>query len=206
MPKVKAPLRSGPPLLVGLTGGPGAGKSTALELLKARGAAVLSADAVVGTALEKDPRARRRLARLFGPAAFGPSGRLDRARVAAVVFRDARARAALERVLHPIVRRVFQKRRRAHRRGWLVFEVPLLFEAGFDRGVDKTLVVWAPARVVRERLARSRGWGAAEVRRRLSAQLSPAEKRRRADLVLVNDGTRAALRAAVNDLIAREMR
>ncbi|MBK6879742.1 MAG: dephospho-CoA kinase [Elusimicrobia bacterium] len=206
MPKVKAPLRSGPPVVVGLTGGLGAGKSTALDLLAARGAAVLSADAVVRTALERNPGVRRRVARLFGPAVLGPSGRPDRAQVAAVVFRDARARSALERILHPVVRRVFRKRRHAHRRGWLVFEVPLLFEAGFDRGVDKTLVVWAPARVVRERLARSRGWGAAEVRRRLSAQMPPAEKRRRADLVLVNDGTRAALRAAVNDLIAREMR
>ncbi|TXH25891.1 MAG: dephospho-CoA kinase [Elusimicrobia bacterium] len=206
MPKVKKPLRSGPPLVVGLTGGLGAGKSTVLELFRARGAAVMSADAVVRDALEKDPAVGRRVARRLGPVALGPSGRLDRARIAAVVFRDARARAALEKILHPVVRRVFLQRRRAHRRGWLVFEVPLLFEAGFDRWVDKTLVVWAPAGVVVRRLARSRGWGPAEIRRRLSAQMAPAEKRRRADWVLVNNGTRSGLRAAVDRLINREMR
>lgn len=203
---MNTPLKKGPPLFVGLTGGLGAGKSTVLDLLRARGAAVMSADAVVRDALENNPAVRRRVARRWGREVLDASGRIDRARLADFVFRDAPARAALEKILHPVVRRAFLARRRAHRRGWLVFEVPLLFESGFEKLVDRTLVVWAPPQTVLTRLARSRRLSAADARRRLRVQMPPGEKRRRADWVLINDGTRARLRSAVDRLIAREMR
>lgn len=200
------PLQKGAPVVVGLTGGLGAGKSAVLDLLRARGAAVMSADVVVREALDRNPVVRRAAARRWGKSVFDASGRIDRARLADIVFRDARARAALEKILHPVVRRAFVARRAVHRRGWLVLEVPLLFEAGFDKLVDRTLVVWAPAPIVLKRLARSGRLSPADARRRLRAQMPPAEKRRRADWVLVNDGARARLRSAVDRLIAREMR
>lgn len=200
------PLQKGSPMVIGLTGGLGAGKSTVLGLLRARGASVMSADAVAREALDRNPVVRRAVARRWGKTVFDAAGRLDRARLADIVFRDARARAALEKILHPVVRRAFTARRRAHRRGWLVLEVPLLFEAGFEQRVDRTLVVWAPAPIVLKRLARSGRLSPADARRRLRAQMPPAEKRRRADWVLVNDGARARLRSAVDRLIAREMR
>jgi len=199
-------LRRCPRRVWGLTGSLGAGKSTVLDLLRARGAAVVSADAVVRDALENDAGVRRRVIRLLGSTVATPSGGLDRARVAAIVFKDPKARAALEKSVHPLVRRVFLRRRRAHRRGWLVFEVPLLFETGFDRLVDRTVTVWAPKPVVFSRLIKSGRLTRAEAERRWRAQMPPSEKRRRADCVLANGGTPARLRANVDRWIAREIR
>lgn len=195
-------LRRGPPRVIGLTGGIGAGKSTVLALLKDQGATTVDSDAVVHGVLETSRSVQRSVIRLLGPGVLRPEGSLDRRQIAARVFQQPVVRKKLEALLHPFVRREFVRRIRSHRRGWLVLEAPLLFEAGLDRLMDQTWVVWAPAHVCRERLVRQRGFSAAEVRRRLRAQMPPAEKRRRADRVIRNDGPRRALRAEIVRLIS----
>lgn len=182
---------------VGLTGGLGAGKSTALQALAELGAATLSTDAVVHELLGTDELTEMVVERLGAEVA--PDGVLDRSRIAQRVFGDDEARAWLEGVLWPRVgERVagwraeldeVEPRPRA-----AVVEVPLLFESGMESVFDATIAVVADESV-RETRAGARGHsGVAE---RTGRQLSQDEKAARADHVIRNDGTVEALRSEV---------
>lgn len=182
--------------VIGLTGGLGSGKSTVLAMLRRLGAKTEDADRIVHEALAPDGAAYRRVLRLFGPSVLCSDRSLDRARIADQVFRNARLRKSLEKILHPIVIRRLRKAVRGHREGILVMDVPLLFETGLDRLADETVVVWAPLDM-RLRRMRRRGWSRAEVLRRVRAQISLGEKRRRSDIVINNGGTKERTRRQI---------
>jgi dephospho-CoA kinase len=173
---------------VGLTGGMGAGKSTALAELERLGAATLSTDAVVHE-LYGGERLRDAVVERWGEE-VAPGGIVDRSAVAARVFADADERAWLEGVLWPLVgERVgewlteVRARRPAPRAA--VVEVPLLFEAGMEGVYDATVAVIADERIRHERAA-SRGHALEEAR--AARQLSQEEKARRATFTIHNDG------------------
>lgn len=174
---------------VGLTGGLGAGKSTALAALGRLGAAVLSSDAVVHELYEGDELRAAVIAR-FGPE-VAPAGVVDRAAVARRAFASEEDRAWLEGVVWPLVG--------ARVAGWLeqvraqspappaaVVEVPLLFEAGLQGLYDATIAVVSAEELRRERAAAR---GHAVVDERAARQLSQQEKARQATFVVRNDGT-----------------
>ena len=192
--------------VVGLTGGMGAGKSTALEILRRRGAAVLSTDAVVHELIESDP-VRQALVARFGEE-IAPGGVVDRAAVATRAFADDDGRAWLEGLLWPLVGErvaewVEQVRRRTPPPRAAVIEVPLLFESGLTDGYDATLAVVADEPLRRERAA-ARGHALAE--ERSSRQLPQEEKARKATFVVRNDGTEGDLErelSAVLDKLGR---
>jgi dephospho-CoA kinase len=180
---------------VGLTGGLGAGKSTALDALAELGAATLSTDAVVHELLATD-ELRDLIVERLGPQ-VAPDGVLDRSLIAERVFGDDDARAWLEGVLWPRVgERVA---------GWraaledadpqppaAVVEVPLLFESGMESVFDTTIAVVADEAV---REARADARGHAGLAERTGRQLSQEEKAARADHAIRNDGTVEALRS-----------
>ncbi|HEY2536846.1 MAG TPA: dephospho-CoA kinase [Solirubrobacteraceae bacterium] len=186
---------------VGLTGGMGAGKSTALAELERLGAEVLSTDAVVHE-LYGGERLRDAVVERWGKDA-APGGVVDRSVVAARVFADPQERAWLEGVLWPLVgERVGQwltevrARRPAPRAA--VVEVPLLFEARMEGVYDATVAVIADERVRRERAA-SRGHALEEAR--AARQLSQEEKARRATFTVRNDGSEGELAAQLSDVL-----
>ena len=179
--------------LVGLTGGMGAGKSTALAALERLGAAVLSTDAVVHE-LYAGERLRDAVVERWG-GEVAPGGVVDRSAVAERAFADEEDRAWLEGVLWPMVgERVgawlteVRARRPAPRAA--VVEVPLLFEAGMEGAYDATIAVVADEPVRRERAA-SRGHVLQDAR--AARQLSQEEKARRATFTVRNDGSEAEL-------------
>jgi dephospho-CoA kinase len=187
---------------VGLTGGMGAGKSTALAELERLGAAVLSTDAVVHELYEGE-RLREAVVARWGEDVLAPGGTVDRAAVAERVFADAEDRAWLEGVLWPLVgERVrewlteVRARRPAPRAA--VVEVPLLFEAGMEGVYDATVAVIAEEPVRRERAA-SRGHALQEAR--AARQLSQEEKARRATFAVRNDGSERELAAQLSDVL-----
>jgi dephospho-CoA kinase len=186
---------------VGLTGGMGAGKSTALAELERLGAAVLSTDMVVHE-LYGDERLRDAVVERWGQD-VAPGGVVDRSAVAARVFADVEDRAWLESVLWPLVgERVGQwltevrARRPAPRAA--VVEVPLLFESGMGASFDATIAVIADE-AVRAVRAGARGHEALEERG--ARQLSQEEKAQRATYVVVNDGSIEDLEAKLSGIL-----
>ncbi|HET9074239.1 MAG TPA: dephospho-CoA kinase [Solirubrobacteraceae bacterium] len=186
---------------VGLTGGIGSGKSTALAALQRLGAATLSSDAVVhelyGAAVVRDAVVER-----YG-AEVAPGGIVDRQALAARVFPDAAERAWLEGLLWPLVGERIRRWREQLEQGDLppraaVVEVPLLFEAGMDGGFDATITVLADETVRADRAAAR---GHAAVDERTSRQLSQQEKAARSTYVVSNDGTEAELQSTLSGVL-----
>ncbi len=176
--------------LIGLTGGMGAGKSTALKALERLGAAVQSSDAVVHELYEGAELREAVIAR-WGEEVLAPGGEVDRAAVARRAFADEQGRAWLEATVWPLVgermgtwleqARALEPSPRA-----IVIEVPLLFEAGMEGIYDATLAIIA-AEPLRERRAAERGH--ALTAERAARQLSQEEKARRATYVIENGGS-----------------
>jgi dephospho-CoA kinase len=192
------------PPFVGLTGGMGAGKSTALEALRELGAQVLSTDAVVHE-LYADNRVRDAVVERWG-SEVAPGGVVDRAVVAARAFAGGdQDRGWLESLLWPLVG--------ARIAAWLesvrtlrpppraaVVEVPLLFEAGMEGGFDATIAVIAREDTRRERAA---GRGHALADERAARQLTQEDKAGRATFVVHNDGSEADLRRELADVLGK---
>lgn len=174
-------------LLIGLTGGYGSGKSTVSALLRKRGVKVVDADRLAHEALLPGKETYRRVVKSFGPEILGPGRRVSRRRLAEIVFKNPQARRRLEKIIHPyVIARQMDAARKA--RGVLVWDVPLLFETGLHKRVDRTAVVWAPESVRRARLAR-KGVSPDDFRRRDRAQWPLSRKRRLADDVIDNGGS-----------------
>ena len=136
-------------LLVGLTGGIGAGKSTVARMLTERGAVVLDADAVAREVVEPGEPAFAALVEEFGPEIVGADGRLDRPALAAIAFATDESRAALEAITHPAIHAEFGRRMtEAPTDAIVVMDVPLLVESGTaaERGYEAVIVVEAPGR------------------------------------------------------------
>jgi dephospho-CoA kinase len=188
---------------VGLTGGLGAGKSTALAALERLGAATLSTDAVVHELYETADMREAVVARWGEDVA--PGGIVDRAAVAARAFATPAERAWLEAEIWPrVAARVAAWRAEVAARDPLppvaVVETPLLFEAGLEGGYDATIAVVADEEL-RRRRAQARGH--VSVGERAARQLPQEEKARRATYTVVNGGTVEELERELSDVLAR---
>ncbi|MDD7578099.1 MAG: dephospho-CoA kinase [Elusimicrobia bacterium] len=177
-------------LVMGLTGGIASGKSTALAYFAKNGADTLSADELVRE-LYGTPAVQKRLAEWFGT--------YDAAEVAGRVFTDESARKKLEDFLHPLVYDMAVKRIHASQKPFVVFEVPLLFEAGWDKLTDMNVLVVGDPETLDARLA-SRGISREEYERRLAAQMPDSEKALRANVLFFNGGPKEDLALKVQRL------
>jgi dephospho-CoA kinase len=196
-------------LVVGLTGGIGSGKSAVAELLAARGAIVLDADAIAREVVEPGRPALAAIAERFGPAVVRPDGSLDRPALASVAFVDDESRRALEAITHPAIDEEFTARMAdAPEDAIVVCDVPLLVESdtGRNRRYDVVVVVETPVEIRLERLA-ARGMDAAEARRRMAMQATDEERRAVATYLIDNSRDRSWLDAEVErvwqDLLRR---
>jgi dephospho-CoA kinase len=183
-------------VILGLTGSIGMGKSTAAAVFRRLGVPVHDADAVVHALLAQDGVAAPAIAAVF-PGALR-DGRIDRRRLGDRVFGDPAALAALEAILHPLVRRrtlSFLKRQARARRPLVVLDIPLLFETGADALCDAVVLVSAPRRIQEARVLRRPGMTPEKFAAICAQQLPDAEKRRRADFVVPTGlGRRESLR------------
>jgi dephospho-CoA kinase len=186
-------------LRVGLSGGIGSGKSTVARALARRGALVVDADAIAREVVEPWQPGLAAIVERFGPEILDADGRLDRPRLAALVFDDVAARADLNAIVHPLVAAETARRlAAAPPDAVVVLDVPLLVEAARS-GYDVVVIVEAPAAVRLERLV-GRGMAEADARRRMAAQASDAERRKVADVVLDNSGSEEHLEAQIESL------
>ena len=180
-----------PPLIVGLTGGIGSGKSTVSGMLRSLGHPVYDADAAAKALYRTNPALREGIRARFGDGVFHADGMLNRQAMAAIAFGDAAALAALNALVHPAVGRDFEAWKSSFMRSQVpvVFrEAAILFESGSHEGCDLVWMVSAPIALRMERVRQRDGISADAVRERMSHQW-PAEKvAALADAVLVNDG------------------
>lgn len=189
--------------VIGLVGGIGAGKSTVARAIARHGAIILDSDSQAKELLER-PDVQNALAFWWGESVLR-DGRIDRKKVADIVFADAEQRRRLEGLLHPMIKASRQQAlEAASARGvpFAVIDAPLLLEAGVDKECDAVVYVDAP-REARLARVRSRGWDDAELDRREAAQLPLQEKRARSHFVVTNDGDEAKLNAEVRDLLEK---
>jgi dephospho-CoA kinase len=190
----------------GLTGGIGSGKSTAAALLRERGVPIVDADELAREAVAPGSPGLAEVQAAFGPQILAPDGSLDRKQLGALVFADAEARSRLNAITHPIVRRLSQERFRAlDEQGVALagYDVPLLFEVGLDSVLRPVVVVTARETTQVERILARDGITEQAARARITAQLPLGEKQKRADYVLYNNGSLAALAAQVDALLEK---
>ena len=191
-------------ILVGLTGGIGAGKSTVSALLAERGAVIVDADVITREVQRPGEPVLAAMAGRFGEAILQPDGSLDRAAVAEIVFNDRDALADLNAIVHPavgaeIVRRMQAEADTDH---VVVLDVPLLVESGRDDMALLVVVDVDPEIAVR-RLVEQRGMTEADARARMARQASREDRLARADVVIDNGGDRDALVGQVDALWER---
>jgi dephospho-CoA kinase len=191
-------------LLVGLTGGLGAGKSTVARMLSERGAVVVDADDLARKALEPGTPAFEQVCDVFGRDILDAEGRIDRRELAARVFADESKRRVLESITHPEVFRTLAEAVEDLRGtdAVVVFDAALIVETGFHQAVDVLVVVTAPTEDQVRRVAGDRGMGEDEARARIATQADPARREALADVVIRNDGDLASLERQVDDLWA----
>ena len=170
---------------VGITGGIGSGKSTVCRLFAQKGIAVYDSDAAAKRLMQEDGALRRQLAGRFGEGTFR-DGVLDRAYLAGIVFADPQALADLNALVHPVVMRDFDAWAARQEGSYVILESALLFDAGFDACVDRTVAVLAPEALRIERTCRRDRRTPGEVRLRIAAQTDDDTLSAKADYTLVN--------------------
>lgn len=197
-------------VVIGLTGGIGAGKSTVARLLEELGASVIDADAVARAVVEPGRPAWRELVAAFGAGILAADGRIDRRELARRAFADPDARARLNRATHPHILREIRRRLQAlaaRSCPVAVLDAPLLLETGLDAAADEVWVVVADPEQEAARAAARSGWTAEEVQARARGQMGREERLRRAHVVIDNRGsleeTRRQVRAAWKRLMSR---
>ena len=183
--------------IIGLTGSIASGKSTAARYLERLGAHRVDADRLGHLAYEPGEPAHRAILGAFGPELAGNDGRIDRRALAGRVFAHPEALERLNAIVWPRIRRLAKARiaalRSAEPNGVIVLEAALLLEAGWEALVDEVWVLLtAPDTALRRALLRD-GSDESEVRRRIEAQISNAERARRAHVAIENDGDAAHL-------------
>lgn len=178
-------------ILIGLTGGVATGKSTVAQMFKQCGAVVIDADALAREVVQPDKPAWRDVVRTFSKKVLNPDRTINRQALGSIVFRYPAKRRRLERIIHPRVAREQQRLTREAARkdptAVVLYDVPLLFEAGIDKRVQKIIVVTADQQTQIARLKKRNGLSRAEALRRIRSQMPLAKKAQMADLVI--DGT-----------------
>lgn len=190
-------------LLVGLTGNIASGKSTVARRLAAHGATLIDADVLAREAVRPGTPALARIVERWGDGVLAPDGVLDRGALRARVFADPRELEALNGIVHPEVGRlrdVAVAAARARGAPIVVCDIPLLFERDLAGDFDVVVLVDAPRAVRLERLVHDRGLREPEAMAMIAAQMPSELKRARADYVIDNAGTVAALDARVDEL------
>jgi len=193
-------------LKFGLTGGIASGKSAVAALLREMGFPVLDADSVAHKLIEPGQPAREEILQEFGADLAGTDGRIDRAKLGAIVFADPARLAKLNAILHPRVEQImlnqYEEWKRSGVRDAGFMEAALLVEAGFVSKLDGLVVAWCEPEQQLERL-KARGMSELDAKRRIAAQLPLEEKLRLATYTIDCSGTMESTRAQVRALAAK---
>ena len=192
-------------LLVGLTGGVATGKSTVAKMFKQCGAIVIDADELARDVVKPGKAAWREIANTFGKTVLTPDRTINRQALGTIVFGNRAKLRRLEQIIHPRVEReqarLTRQAARKDPNAVVIYDVPLLFEAGVDKRVDTIIVVTANRETQIARLKKRNGLSRAEAIRRIRSQMPLAKKVQRAAHVIQGTLPRPSLRRQVDRLL-----
>jgi len=190
-------------LIIGLTGGIGAGKTEVTHVLRELGAVVIESDKVAHSSYEPGTEAHDEIVSRFGEDVVDESGFIDRKSLGSIVFSDPIRRLELEEIVWPATRkRTLALLKEEDERGTkiVVVEVPKLFESGWDRIADSVWTVEAPSGEIGKRVKQRSGLDQSDTDSRVAAQLTRDERVEKSDIVIENDGTLDELRDQISKL------
>ena len=190
---------------IGITGGISTGKSTFVECLRELlpVATFFDADEAAHALLNR-PEVENQVRREFGARVFSTAGDLNRTKLRAIVFADATKKRALERILHPRIRRQWRTEAKGHRSSPNFFfaDIPLLYETGGETFCDRVVVVACSQKLQLARLRKRMSVKSTEAKQMIHSQMPLEAKIRRADHVVWNNGDRASLMEQARFLVA----
>lgn len=185
------------PLVIGLTGGIGSGKSAVADLFAEQGITVIDTDIIARQVVRPDSAGLATVVERFGTGVLAEDGQLDRARLRQQVFADEKERKALESILHPLIRTEMRRQVRSAASSYCIVCIPLLLETGQADSVDRVLVVDTTPEQQVGRTLRRDGSPRETIEGILAAQTSRQERLNRADDVIDNTGARETLKPQV---------
>jgi dephospho-CoA kinase len=189
------------PLRIGLTGGIASGKSTVTQRFAELGVPVIDADVASRNVVEPGKPGLAQVVQRFGGGILDADGRLDRRALRNLIFEDSSLRQALDAILHPLIRAEMEREAAQATAPYVVMAIPLLVEGGSaGKRVDRVLVVDADETLQIQRLQARDGSSEQQARAILSSQATRAARLSHADDVLLNAGSVAELRQAVDRL------
>src|SRR5438105_614484 len=190
---------------IGITGGISTGKSSFSDCLREilPGARFFNADEAAHAVVEL-PEIKQKLRAEFGSGVFSRGGDLNREKLRAIIFSDATRKRALERILHPRIRRQWRTEAKRHRNSpdFFFADIPLLYETGGETLCDRVVVVACSFKVQLKRLAERMSLEAAEAEQMINSQMPLEEKIQCADHVVWNNGDRGPLLEEARFLVA----
>jgi dephospho-CoA kinase len=194
-------------LIVGLTGGIGSGKTSAARIFVQLGVRLVDSDVLARIVVEPGRPALSKIRERFGAGVISSDGTLSRENLRDIVFHDARALSDLNAIVHPAVYEEMAAEVKAYRKdpgdAILMLDIPLLFESGGDKIVDRVVVVWVDRETQIARLIARDGFSREAAINRIEKQMDLDEKKRRADFVVDNTGTFEDLERRVGEVFEK---
>ena len=191
--------------IIGITGGIASGKSTVTEFLRQQGYQVIDADQVVHELQEPGGRLYQALLSAFGSAILQEDGRLDRPKLGAMIFGNPQLLAQSSQIQNQIIREELADRRDllAETEDFFFMDLPLLFELQYEDWFDQIWLVDVTEKTQLSRLMNRNALSQEEAEKRIAAQLSLREKRKRADVLIDNNGTVEETRQQLRDALRK---
>lgn len=187
--------------VLGLTGGIGTGKSTALKAFEALGAATVCLDQIAKEQARPGRDGYKAVVKGFGKCILKADGTIDRALLGRVIFSDKRAKNGLERMLHPLILKEMRELV-GKLNGVVVVDVPLLFEKKLQKNFDATMVVACKPQKQLQRIIERNGLNPHEAKLRMASQMPLSKKIRMADVTIHNDKSISHLNNHIHDYFA----
>lgn len=193
-------------MIIGLTGGIATGKSTASHFLSKQGIPVIDADIIAREVVMPGKEAYEKIVAFFGTDILHSDNTIDRKKLGEIIFNDAEKRSRLNEIVHPAVRLEMKDQANSYLdagRNPVIMDIPLLFESKLTHMVDETWLIYADPNIQLERLMKRDGFTEQQAISRIGSQLPIDEKKKLADVVIMNNGTKEELEDKLINLVQK---
>lgn len=187
-------------MIAGLTGGIASGKSTVSSIFRSFGVEIADADITAKKISEREDVIQE-IGKIFGKDVLSAEGQIDRVKLKEVVFSDKNKLVQLNNIIHPKVMEEFKKiKENTPKNDIIIFDIPLLFEAGMDKMCDTVILVYADRETQIERIKARDGVSRELAEKIIDAQMSLEDKKEKSDIHIENNGTQEELKKKVEDI------